>query len=400
MMFAKRAAYIKYAIRDVVEEAKKVKSNGKEIINLNIGDPLKYDFETPKILRDALKKAVDEGYNYYADSIGERSTREAIAFKEKAFNDVETDPENIIIGNGVSEIVFMISAALLGKGDEILVPSPSYPIYITYPKLFDAIPVEYKCIEEEGWAPDVEDIRSKITEKTKAIVIINPNNPTGALYGEKVVKQITDLAAEHDLVILSDEIYDHNVLEGKFTSTAKITDYPIIGLNGISKSYMATGWRLGYMYLANPDDRMLRLKEEVAKVARARLCANTPVQKASEALFLKEPLDFKEVNKKYRERRDFLFKRFNEIEGISTQKPKAAFYIFPKLDLEGKLKRVFGNDKEFVYELLWKTGVLTVFGSGFGECGKSHFRAVYLPELEMLKKATDLIEKFIGEKIK
>ncbi len=397
-MFSKltpRIHELEYAIRDVVVEAKKVEKAGRKIIPLNIGDPLKYDFDVPEELKEYMVEAIKDGFNYYGDSLGEEDVGQAISYREKAFNNISIDPETIIVGNGVSEVFLMISAALFQNGEELLIPGPSYPIYTSYPKLFGGRPVEYRCDESDGWQPDIDDIRSKITEKTVGIVIINPNNPTGAVYDEKTIKEIADIAKEHNLLLFSDEIYDHNVLEGSFKSTSAIVkDYPVIGLNGISKSYLATGWRMGYMYIANPDEKVMEFKNAVAKMARARLCPVLPVQKAAKKLMLKEPLYFKGINEKYKKRRDLMVKRFNEINGFSVVKPKGAFYMFPRLDFS--VLKAWKDDRDFVYSLLRETGVLTVFGSGFGKYGKDHIRTVYLPPESVINEAMDKIEEFVN----
>jgi len=388
-----RVKTIEYAIRDVVVYAKKLEKTGKKIIYLNIGDPCKYDFDTPQHIKEAYCEAIKKGYNWYSDSKGLPELREAIAEKEKRVNNIDIDPENVIVTSGISEAIKMLIAALIDKGDEILVPGPTYPPYIAYTKFFGGKPIAYRCIEEEGWQPDIEDIRNKISEKTKILVIINPNNPTGALYSEKTLKEMLNVAAEHKLVVVSDEIYDQIVYEKRHTNAAKIAnEIPVVVFNGFSKVYLAPGWRLGYMYFYDPEGKLESLREGIEKEARIRLSVNTPAQVAA-ITALKGPQDhIKEMVEKLRERRDYTCKRLNEISGMSCIKPEGAFYAFPKIDLRNKWK----NDKEFVLGLLQNKGVLVVFGSGFDPVyGKNHFRMVFLPPLETLKEAFDKMEEYI-----
>lgn len=394
MKVTKRTSTIKYAIRDVIGFAKKLEKKGKQITYLNIGDPVKFDFDTPEHVKQALFEAVKAGENWYGPSEGLLELREAICKKEKRVNNVDISPENVIVTTGVSEGIFMVMAAIIEKGDEILVPGPTYPPYTSYAKFFEGKPVSYKTVEEEGWQPDVEDMQLKISEKTKGIVIINPNNPCGAVYDENTVKKIVDLAAENDLLVLSDEIYDRIVYEEQFISTASIAkDFPVVGLNGFSKAYLATGWRLGYFYFHDPEGRLEMLKESVKKESRIRLCTNTPVQKAGVAALNGSQEHITEMVEKLRKRRDYAWKRLNEIEGISCTKPKGAFYVFPRIHDVGHRWK---TDLEFVLDVLEKTGVLFVHGSGFcNTYGIGHVRGVFLPPIGVLENAFDRLEKFM-----
>jgi len=390
----KRTSTIKYAIRDVIGFAKKLEKKGKQITYLNIGDPVKFDFDTPEHVKQALFEAVKAGENWYGPSEGLLELREAICKKEKRVNNIDILPENVIVTTGVSEGIFMVMAAIIEKGDEILVPGPTYPPYTSYAKFFEGKPVSYKTVEEEGWQPDIEDMQLKISEKTKGIVIINPNNPCGAVYDENTVKKIVDLAAENDLLVLSDEIYDRIVYEEQFISTASIAkDFPVVGLNGFSKAYLATGWRLGYFYFHDPEGRLEMLKESVKKESRIRLCTNTPVQKAGVAALNGSQEHITKMVEKLRKRRDYAWKRLNEIEGISCTKPKGAFYVFPRIHDVGHRWK---TDLEFVLDVLEKTGVLFVHGSGFcNTYGIGHVRGVFLPPIGVLENAFDRLEKFM-----
>jgi alanine-synthesizing transaminase len=392
----RRVRTVEYAIRDVIPYAKQVAQTGKKIYYLNIGDPNAFDFDTPLHIKEALIKAVESGEkaNAYSPSEGLLELREAISQKEKRVNGVSISPEEVIVTQGISEGIQMIMAALVNPGDEILLPGPTYPPYISYTKFFDGKPVTYRTVEENGWQPDIDDLRKKISNKTRAITIINPNNPCGALYDSRMIQEMLDLAGEHDLTVLSDEIYDQIVFDKKFVSTAHLAkDVPVVGLNGFSKAYLMTGWRLGYLYFCDPQGRLKELKDCIEKEARIRLCANTPVQKAGVAALTGPQNHLKTTVGRIRQRSNFAWKRFNEIEGISCARPEAAFYVFPKIHAVGSKWK---TDMHFTLNLLRETGVLFVHGSGFDPIyGAGHVRGVVLPPLETLEKATDEIEGFM-----
>jgi alanine-synthesizing transaminase len=392
-----RAKAIEYAIRDIIVHVNEVAKTGKKIFYLNIGDPVAFDFRTPPHVKQALCNAVKEEANNYSPSEGLPELRQAIAEKERRINGVNISAENVIVTSGTSEGIQMVIAALIGEGDEILVPGPAYPPYISYTKCFGGKPVTYEITEKEKWQPNVDDLRRKISKKTRAILIINPNNPSGALYREKTVKQIIDLAGEHDLPLLSDEIYDQITYTENFSSTAHLAkDVPIVGLNGFSKVYLMTGWRLGYVYFHHQHGQLEELKQCVEKEARIRICANTPVQKAGIAA-LNGPQDHvKDLVSRLRKRRDYAWKRLNEIEGLSCAKPEGAFYVFPKIQAVGS---TWKTDMEFALDLLRETGVLVVHGSGFDpKYGAGHFRGVFLPPVETLEQAFNEIERFMKKK--
>jgi len=389
-----RTSNIEYAIRDVIAYTTQLVKDGKKIYYLNIGDPAAFDFKTPQNVKDALCNAVQKDDNYYSPSEGRLDLREAIVRKEKKVNNVDITADKVLITEGISEGIQMILGALVEKGDEILFPGPTYPPYISYTRFFDGTPVAYETIEDEGWHPNIDDLRSKITKKTRAIVIINPNNPTGSVYDGKTIKEILDIAGEHDLPVLSDEIYDQLTYEKEFVSAAYLSkDVPIVGLNGFSKVYQMTGLRLGYMYFKGEGKQLDELKEGVEKECRIRICANTPVQiAATEALNGPQEM-VKDIVDRLKQRRDFSWKRLNEIEGISTTKPEGAFYIFPKIhDIGSRWK----TDMDFVVQLLKETGVLIVNGSGFDPVyGKGHARIVFLPPIEELDEAFNALEQFM-----
>jgi alanine-synthesizing transaminase len=343
-----------------------------------------------------LIQAVRDGFNSYSPSEGLPELRTAICEKEKRVANIDVLPENVVISNGVSEAIQMVLGALVDNGDEILVPGPAYPPYISYTEFFGGRAVQYRTSEENGWQPDLDELRSKLSSSTKALVIINPNNPCGALYNRKTVKAMVDLAGEYDIPIISDEIYDQIAYVEPISTTSVAKDVSVIGLNGFSKVYLMTGWRLGYAYFTGQDEQMLEeLREHVTKEARIRLSANTPVQLAAvEAL--RGPQDhIPQMVRKLRERRDYSQKRLNEINRISCAEPRGAFYFFPKVDGIGSK---WVNDMAFVSDLLEHTGIVFVHGSGFGsKYGSGHFRGVFLPPINTLEKTFDRLDHFMAQ---
>ena len=393
-----RSQGISYAIRDVVLPAKELEKKGIEILHLNIGDPNKYDFDTPQHMKDALYEAANEGYNGYSLSEGDIDLRNAIAERERKRNNISYDIKNICITTGVTESLQIFLNASLNPRDELLVPGPTYPQYRLITRFNGAEPIAYRCPEEENWQPEIDDIRKKISNKTKGIVIINPNNPTGALYSKKVIKEIIDIAGEYEVPIVSDEIYDDLTFDSKQYATATLAkDVPVVTFNGFSKVYLVPGWRIGHVMFYHSGE-LDQLQDAFMRIVRSRLCANSVCQRAC-IQALKGPQDhIEKVNQKLRERRDFSYKRLNEIEGISSTKPDGAFYIFPKIEAieEGPWK----NDKEFVLDLLHEAHVLVVHGSGFcSTYGKNHFRVVILPRMEILEMAFDKLEAFMKKRL-
>lgn len=375
-------------------KAEQVRKAGKKILSLNIGDPAKYDFETPLHIRKALEKAVESGSNFYSPSEGLPDLREAIAEKERKVNGAQIGAGEVVVTTGISEGIMFLMAAVLNPGDEILVPGPCYPPYNTYAKFFEGRPVSYRTVEDRGWAPDLSDLESKITSRTRLIVVINPNNPCGAVYSRNELTRIVELAASHKLPIAADEIYDRIIYDGSHCSMASIAkDVPLIGLNGFSKAYLMTGWRLGYVYIQDPQGDLTEIWDGIQRLARVRLCAATPAQIAATEALRGPQNHIDEMVSKLKKRRDFVWKRANEIPGITAARPAGAFYAFPKVQAIGER---WASDKEFVTELLTDTGVLVVHGSGFDETyGKDHFRVVFLPNESILGEAFDKIEDFM-----
>lgn len=391
---SRRGQAVEYAIRDVMVKADEVRRTGKKILYLNIGDPVKYGFDTPPHIKDALKKAVDTGLNYYSASEGVKELREAVAEKENSVNGAHIDPRNVVITQGISEAISFLMGAIINPGDEVLLPGPSYSPYMTFAKFFDGKPVTYRTIEDRGWAPDLTDLENKLTERTRLIVVINPSNPTGSLYSRNDLSRILEIAASHNIPVAADEIYDRIVYDGTFTSLASLAkETPVFGLNGFSKKYLMTGWRLGYLYLQDPGTEMKDVWDAVQRISRIRLCANTPTQYAGIEALRGPQGHIAEMVSKLRRRRDLSWKRANDIPGLSATKPAGAFYLFPKIKAIGERWK---NDYDFVTQLLEETGVLLVHGSGFDPVyGKDHFRAVFLPDESMLAEAFDAIESFM-----
>lgn len=390
MKISNRISNVEYAIRDITLHARQYEKAGKKIIYLNIGDPVKYDFPTPDHIKRALLDAVSSNFNYYADSEGILELREAIVDKESQ-KGLSVNVEDVLVTNGISEGLDMVAASIVEPNSEILMPGPYYPPYSSYVKFYGGKPIEFK-LTEDG-APDLDDIKSKITPKARALCIINPNNPTGEVFNSKNLKQLIDVAAEHDMYIICDEIYDKLVFDREFTGIGKVAkDAPVILLNGFSKVYLMTGWRCGYICMNSDCQKLENIRNNIPKLARVRIATNLPVQKAAVAA-LQGPQEYiAETVTKLKKRRDLVVKRLNEIDGISCKLPNGAFYTFPKI-----LHNRWKDDKDFVLNLLNKTGILTVHGSGFGELGRGHFRIVYLPKEQVLEEAMDKLADFVNE---
>jgi alanine-synthesizing transaminase len=386
---------VEYAIRDIILHARKYESNGGQVIYLNIGDPVKYDFKTPDHIKSALINAVKDNKNYYTDSEGLPELKKAVTEKESQ-KGMSVTEDDVLITNGVSEGLDMILASIVDPNSEVLMSGPYYPPYSSYVKFYGGKPIEFR-INEDG-RPDLEDLISKITPRTRAICIISPNNPTGEVFDRKSLQQLIDVAAEHNLYIITDEIYDKIVFDDQFTGIGKVSkDAPVILLNGFSKSYLMTGWRCGYVCFNSNASGLDELRKNVPKLARVRISSNLPVQVAAVEALRGPQTHIIDMVEKLRKRRDYIVKRLNAMEGISCRIPHGAFYVFPKVNLD----RYWEDDQQFVLDLLSKTGVLTVQGSGFGKAfGSSHFRIVYLPKEEVLEQAMDKLEFFMHESYK
>ena len=383
-----------YAIREVTVPAAEAEKAGMKLIRLNIGDPNKWDFETPEYFKQTLREAVDQVDNGYGDSQGELNLREAIVRREREKNGISISTDDVYVTAGVSECISVMMGTFLEPGDEVLVPGPGYPSYMQYIHFYEGRTVPYRQIEEEDWKPDMDMIRKRITNRTKAMILINPNNPTGSVYDKKDIIEFGDIAAEYDIPLISDEIYDKIVFDGEFYSASRLKpDVPRIILNGFSKVNLMPGWRMGYCYFMDESGLMDEIRVGMMKQFRARICPNVPCQAAAKAS-LQGPQDYiVEMNRKLKERADFSYKRLNEIPGISTRRAKGALYMFPKIDLKGT---PWKTDKDFVVNLIKEEGVVLVHGSGFcEEFGQDHFRSVLLAPVPVLEDAYDKIERFI-----
>ena len=391
MKVSKKVVGVEYAIRDIVLAARKVEQSGMKVDYLNIGDPVQFGFQPPDNVKQALINSINKGENYYSTSEGLLELREEIAKKENA-KGLSISADDVLITNGVSEGLDMVISSIVEEGDEVLLPGPYYPPYASYVRLHGGVPVEFS-VDLNNSTPDIDDIKSKITSKTVAICLISPNNPTGVVFNENALKKLVDIANEHNLYIICDEIYDQIIFDDKFVGIGKVAgDSPVIILNGFSKVHLMSGWRIGYIAF-NRSPQLEELSEHLPKLARVRIATNLPIQYAAlESLRGSQNYinDFVSEMKKHR---DLVVKRLNEMPGLSCSNPKGAFYAFPKIE-----DNKFGSDKEFVTKLLESKGVLTVHGSGFGEqYGSGHFRLVYLPNLEILNSAMDKIEEFVSQ---
>ena len=387
---SKKVTGVEYAIRDIVLAARKVEQKGMKVDYLNIGDPVQFGFQPPDNVKQALIDAVNKGENYYSASEGLLELREEIAKKENA-KGLSISADEIIVTNGVSEGLDMVISSIIEEGDEVLLPGPYYPPYASYVRLHGGFPVEF-AVDLNNSTPDIDDIKSKITSKTVAICLISPNNPTGVVFNENSLKELVDIANQHNLYIICDEIYDQIIFDEKFVGIGKVArDSPVIILNGFSKVHLMSGWRIGYIAF-NQSPQLEAIREHLPKLARVRIATSLPVQHAA-LESLRGPQDYINVFvTEIKKRRDLVIKRLNEMPGISCPNPKGAFYAFPKIE-----DNRFGTDKEFVTKLLETKGVLTVHGSGFGkQYGSEHFRLVYLPSLEILDSAMNKIEDFVS----
>ena len=389
MKVSSKVKGVEYAIRDIVLSAREVEKRGIQVQYLNVGDPPQYGFQPPKNVINAHIDAIRNGNNFYAPSEGLKPLRDAIAEKERS-KGLQTSSDGIIVTNGISEALDMVTASIVESGDEVLLPGPYYPPYSSYVKLHGGTPVEFG-VDLTAGRPDIEDMRSKITPKTVAVCLINPNNPTGMVYDRKSLQDIIDVANEHNLYVICDEIYDRITYDDEFTSIGRVAkDSPVILLNGFSKVNLMTGWRLGYIAFAD-SPQLHNIQKYLPQLTRVRIAANMPAQYAA-LESLRGPQDY--IDKFVAEmsrRRDLMVKRLNSIPNLTCPPVKGAFYVFPHID-----DHPYSSDKEFVLELLRQKGVLTVHGSGFGEAfGREHFRLVFLPPVSTLNSALDKIEDFM-----
>ena len=393
-MPTRRSAAIEYAIRDVVVPALELEKKGHEIIKMNIGDPLAYPgLPTPSHMIEAFKQALDRQDNGYGPSYGIPALREAIAADERS-KGWECNAHDVYVTHGVTEALQILFAAFLHRGDSILAPGPHYPPYLAYPQMYGAKTIEYALDPENGWSIDVEDIRSKMDQNVRFIVLINPNNPTGNVATASEILEVLDIAREWPgCTVIADEIYDGLDFSGTQQSVASLSvNSPVITLNGVSKVHFAPGWRIGYMAFHDPTHVLSEARDGVERLLRSRLCASTPAQHGYLAALNGDKGWLHERLESIRSRVDLCMDRIESIEGLSCNRPGGAFYLFPRIIDQEK----FPSDKDFVLKLLHEEHVLLVHGSGFSPAhGSGHFRLVALPPEEVLNEVFDRIDRFM-----
>lgn len=387
---ADKTKNVKYAIRDIIALANEVAATGKQMYYLNIGDPNIYDHKTPSTVVDATVDALKSNKNGYAPSNGVKEALDAITrdANKKGIDNIL----DVFVTTGASEAIEISLTALLNPGENFLMPTPGYPLYTAVQSklMLEANP--YYLDEANGWQPNVEDIKEKINDKTKAIVLINPNNPTGSITKKETLLEIIDLAIEHNLVIIADEIYDKLIFDNtEYISIGSLNkDVSCITFSGLSKNYIAPGYRIGWGVVSGRKDIMGEYVEAINKLLRSRVSANHPEQYAIQPALEGDQSHLRETVNKMERRRDIMMDELNNIDGISLVKPEGAFYAFPSIDVK--------DDNHFVSELIKETGVVVVPGSGFGQVpGTSHFRIVLLPDEKTLADAFKLIGDFYKE---
>ena len=394
---SKKLATVCYEIRGpVLAEAKRLEDEGHRILKLNIGNPAPFGFEAPEDILVDVIQALPTAQGY-SDSKGIISARRAIAQHYEVRDFPRVDIEDIYLGNGVSELIVMAMQGLLDNGDEVLIPAPDYPLWTAAASLAGGTPVHYLCDEQADWAPDLDDLASKITDRTKAVVVINPNNPTGAVYPAEVLAAIAELARKHQLIIMADEIYDKILYDdAKHTSIASLApDLFCLTFNGLSKAYRVAGFRAGWLALTGPKEHARSYIEGLEILANMRLCANVPAQHAIQVALG----GYQSINElilpggRLVEQRDRAWELLNQIPGVSCSKPQGALYLFPRLD--PKVHRIL-DDERFAYDLLSEEKLLVVHGTGFNWPSHDHFRIVFLPRIEDLEDAVARLERFLS----
>ena len=392
-----KLANVCYDIRGpVLDRAKQMEEEGQQIIKLNIGNLAVFGFNPPdEIVQDMIRNLPNTAG--YTDSKGLFAPRKSVVHycQEKKIAGVGVD--DVYLGNGASELIMMSLNALLDDGDEVLVPAPDYPLWTAAVSLSGGHPVHYMCDEQAEWNPDIDDIRKKVTDRTKAIVIINPNNPTGALYPDEVLLEIIQIAREHELIVFADEIYDKTLYDGNtHTSIASLADDLLfVTFNGLSKNYRACGYRAGWMIVSGEKRHAKDYIEGLDMLASTRLCSNTPGQLAIQTALggYQSIQDLVGPGGRLLRQRDIAYDALSQIPGVSVVKPKAALYMFPRLD---PAVYPIADDQQFAYELLAEEKLLIVQGTGFNWPTPDHFRLVFLPNTDDLNEALVRIERFLG----
>ena len=392
-----KLAQVCYDIRGpVLEEAKRLEEDGHRILKLNIGNPAPFGFEAPdEIIQDVIRNLSDA--QGYSDSKGLFSARKAIMQECQQLGIDGVDIDDIYLGNGVSELIVMAMQALLNNGDEVLVPAPDYPLWTAAVSLGGGNPVHYVCDESADWFPDIQDIEQKITSRTRALVLINPNNPTGSVYSPELLQDVIRVARKHQLIIFSDEIYSKILYDDALHTpiAALCDDLLIVTFNGLSKSYRLAGFRSGWMILSGARERASNYIEGLEILSNMRLCANVPAQFAVQTALG----GYQSINElilpggRLRDQRDMAYDLLTQIPGVSCVKPKGAIYMFPRFDPD---MYPILDDEHFVLDLLEKEKILLVQGSAFNMPDTQHVRIVFLPTVDVLQMAIGKIERFLG----
>jgi alanine-synthesizing transaminase len=385
-----------YDIRgEVAREAKRLEEEGHRILKLNIGNPAPFEFDVPEEIQTDVIRNLPNAQGY-SDSKGLYSARKAVMQHYQSKNILGVDIEDIYLGNGASELIVMSMQALLNNGDEVLIPSPDYPLWTAAVTLSGGQPVHYQCDEEDNWHPNIEDIKSKINDNTKALVVINPNNPTGSVYPESLLKQLVEVAREHKLLLLADEIYDKILYDGATHTPLAALSEDVITLtyNGLSKAYRAAGYRSGWMMITGPKHNASDFIDGIDMLASMRLCCNVPAQYAIQTALggYQSIKDLIVPGGRLWEQRELAWNKLNKIKGVSCVKPNGALYMFVKLDPE--IYPVL-NDEQLVLDLLKQQRILIVHGTGFNLKDKQHFRFVFLPRVDVLEDAINRFETFL-----
>lgn len=386
-----------YDIRGpVMKEAKRLEEEGHRILKLNIGNPAPFGFDAPdEILVDVIRNLpTSQGY---CDSKGLYSARKAVVQHYQKRGLMDLDVEDVYLGNGASELIVMAMQALLNNGDELLVPSPDYPLWTAAASLSGGKPVHYLCDEESDWYPDLDDIKRKITPSTRGIVLINPNNPTGAVYSRDFLLQVVEIARQHNLIIFADEIYDKILYDGAqhYSIATLAPDVLCLTFNGLSKAYRVCGFRAGWMLVTGPKQHARGYIEGLEMLASMRLCANVPMQHAIQTALG----GYQSINElilpggRLLEQRDKAYELINQIPGVSCKKPKGALYLFPKIDTK---RYNIHNDEKLMLDFLLQEKVLMVHGTGFNWHQPDHFRLVTLPRVDDLEMAISRFERFLS----
>jgi alanine-synthesizing transaminase len=395
---SQKLQHVRYDVRGpILVEAQRLEAEGHKILKLNIGNPAPFGFEAPEaIVADMVHNLPDA--QGYSDSRGIYSARTAVAQYYQSHGLTETNNDDVFIGNGVSELITMVLQAFLDDGNEILVPAPDYPLWTGAVSLSGGTPVHYRCDEANGWSPDLEDIERKITPQTQGLVIINPNNPTGAVYSEETVRALVDIARRHELVVFSDEIYEKILFDNAVhhhTASYAHDDVLCLTFSGLSKAYRVCGYRAGWVMVSGPKHLAEDFLEGLTLLANMRMCPNVPAQHAIQTALggYQSIEEYIHPGGRFYEQSKSAWRQLNAIEGVTCVEPRGALYCFPRLDPD-----VYGikDDEQFVIDLLRAKKILVTHGTGFNWFEPDHFRLVTLPDLDVLTEAIGRIEEFLA----